>query len=117
MRHHATSSSSSTHPIRIFIAPSPALIGNVALYPLAGAIGSFTPTERAILGLCTPALSTKASPPIDSPSSKATDWTLPAVALKRVTPLPTTNFEPMRSQTSCSLRVNLTLSPLESVTP
>ena len=80
-------------------------------------MGSFTPTERAIFGLCTPALSTKVSPPIDPPSSNATDWTLPALAISRVTPLPSTNFAPMPSQTACSLRVNLTLSPLESVTP
>src|SRR5260370_19512090 len=97
MRHHATSSSSSTHPIRIFIAPSPPLIGNVALYPFAGAMGSFTPTERAIFGLCTPALSTKASPPSDSPSSSATDCTLPADALLCVTHLPRTDIEPLRS--------------------
>jgi len=34
--------------MRIFIAPSPSLIGNVALYPFAGAMGSFTPTERDV---------------------------------------------------------------------
>src|SRR5260370_16844107 len=94
MRHHATSSSSSTHPMRIFIAPSPPLIGNVALYPFAGAMGSFTPTERAIFGLCTPALSTKASPPSDSPSSSATDWTFPAGCLFRRPPLPRPNLPP-----------------------
>jgi len=57
------------------------------------------------------------SPAMISPGSVASAWIRLPCAISFLTAAPSKNLVPIRSQTARKARVNLTLSPLESVGP